>query len=117
MERETIAGAERLPDGKYTFTVDRKPEKTLTKSGHAQRIWILGYVKNGAEKQYKFKLFPSDYKSIALALGGVKNGSDVDWDADSVEGKIFKCDLRTVKSDDGKYENYRFENCEQEIPF
>ena len=115
--RETITGVQRLPDAKYTFIVVGVPEKIKLDSGHTKRIWTLQYYEGNEKKQKKLHLFPSDYAPIVLAIGGKKKGADVDWDDEEVDGKAFSCDLKSVKSKDGKYENYRFENCEETVPF
>lgn len=117
--KETISGVARLPDGPYVFTVVGIPEKVKLDSGHAKRIWTLQHqeAESGETRQRKFHLFPSDYMGIVLALGGVKNGADVEWDDAEVDGKAFSCTLETVKSKDGKYDNYRFKDCAESLPF
>ncbi len=117
MARETIKSKERVTDGKYKFTVIGIPEKFRLESGHTKRIWVLSYMLNGEILQYSFSLFPSDYMPIVLAIGGKKEGGNVDWDDEDVDGKSFECDLKSVPSKDGKYTNYRFENCQEGIPF
>ena len=112
--RETIAGVERVSDGRYKFTVVGRPEKIRLESGHTKRIWVLSWEdKNGHIQKRKFHLFASDYTPIVMVLGGTKVGGNVEWDDEQVDGKIFDCDLKTVKSKDGKYDNYKFENCEE----
>lgn|SRR3990167_2347016 len=118
MAKETIPGMELLPEGKYVFEVVGVPVKQSLSNGGFKRIWTLnGTDASGKTTKKKFYLFPGDYYPIVLAIGGVKNGKDVDWDDDEVEGRRFSCDLKIVKSKDGKYDNYKFESCEEDIAF
>lgn len=115
--KETIEGRSQIENGVYTFQVVGKPEKIRLSSGHTKRIWTLSWEQDGQMRRHKFHLFPTDYLPIVLALGGVKNGSNVDWDDEEVEGMSFSCKLTGVPSKDGKYINYKFENCKLEAPF
>lgn len=117
--RETITGMELLPEGKYIFEVVGIPEK-VPQGDSFKRKWVLTWKNTeGVQKKKTFWLFAGDYYPIVLACGGVKNGKDVDWDDEEVDGKCFSCDLKVVKTESkGKvYDNYKFENCEGEIPF
>lgn len=116
--KETIPGMELLPSGAYMFEVVGIPEKIPIANGKFKRVWQLAYTDaNGIKKSQKFFLFASQYYPFILAIGGVKKGVDIDWDDSEVDGRCFSCDLKIVKSKDGKYDNYVFENCKDEIPF
>jgi len=114
--RETTSGgsgSEMLPDGAYEFTVVGVPRKKELAGGKFMRIWKLSF--DGQEKD--LFLFPNQYYNFLEAIGGKKVGKDMDWEDSDVDGRTFSCNLRTVKSKDGKYSNYVFENCEPVIPF
>ena len=115
---ERIKGVERVPDGHYKFTVVGRPEKIKLEGGYAKRIWTLSWLDelDNLHKR-KFHLFPSDYYPVVLSIGGKKDGSDTVWDDEKVDEKSFECDLKSISSKDGKYMNYKFENCEESIPF
>jgi hypothetical protein len=113
--QEKIEGKEQLKEGPYTFEVMGVPQKKTAGKGF-KRIWVFTCKDvHGETRKQNFFLFPNEYYPIVLALGGVKNGKDVDWDDEEVQGKSFSCDLKIVKN--GEYSNYKFENCKAEIPF
>lgn len=121
MQRDSTEGFSLVPEARYNFTVMGKPEK-FRAGKTTYRKWILITEIAGKRKEIHVNLFPWKSEELIIAVGGRKEGKDLVWDDDKVDGQKFVADLKheAYKKNDGSDgTGYLLTNfgSEEEIPF